>query len=91
MFISGQFKNAGIIALLALFVCSLIFESGTTRPRVCGTDDALFMLPHSQSSRKYLLSVGINDYRHSPLSGCVNDAISMMALLTGHFGFNAAE
>ena len=39
--------------------------------------------------KKYLLAVGIAAYPQSPLAGCVNDATSMMSLLTRDFDFDA--
>ncbi|MEO6571302.1 MAG: caspase family protein [Ilumatobacteraceae bacterium] len=51
------------------------------------------MITTLEGLMKSALCVGINDYpvRGTDLKGCVNDAQSWAALLTGHFGFEPAN
>lgn len=37
--------------------------------------------------KRFAILVGINDYSDSPLSYCVNDALSMQQILTNKCGF----
>ena len=39
------------------------------------------------AGQKYLLAVGINNYREKPLRGAVNDAVGIREILISRFGF----
>jgi hypothetical protein len=47
--------------------------------------------PSMVTGRKYLLSVGINQYPEKPLRGCVNDATGIQETLVDQFGFDRRD
>ena len=53
--------------------------------------DSVRAEPLTLTGRKYLLSIGINQYKSKPLRGCVNDATGVRETLVQQFGFDARD
>lgn len=89
---SRSVRNVITITVHVILVCAFLLNSGLSRASsIRESETSSAMLSHQQSGKKYLLSVGINEYSQSPLNGCVNDAVSIMELLTGGFGFDREQ